>query len=49
MLGKQLTHKDYSRHLLGATIAPNLLPLVLKKLFLLEMVKNGICLGDASK
>ena len=41
--------KAYSRHLLGATITPNQVPLVLKKLFLLEMVKNGICLGGASK
>ena len=34
---------------LGATIALNLVPLVLKKIFLLEIVKNGICLGGASK
>ena len=39
----------YSRPLLGATSAPNLLPWVFKKVFSLEMVKNGICLGGASK
>ena len=41
--------RTYSRHLLGAAIAPNLVPLVLKKIFLLEMVKNGICLGGVIK
>ena len=39
----------YSRPLLGATRAPNLLPWVFKKVFSLEMIKNGICLGGASK
>ena len=42
-------NRAYSIRLLVATIAPNLVPLVLKKMFLLEMVKNGICLGGASK
>ena len=32
-----------------ATIAPNLVPYVLKKVFSLEMVKNDIYLGGASK
>ena len=41
--------RAYSRRLLGATIAPNLLPWVLKQIFLLEMVKNGICFGSVSK
>ena len=41
--------RAYSIHLLGATIEPNLVPWVLKKIFSLEMVKNGICLGGASK
>ena len=41
--------RAYSRHLLGVTITANQVPLVLKKIFLLEMVKNGICLGGASK
>ena len=41
--------RPYSRRLLGGTIARNLLPWVLKKIFLLEVVKNGICLGSASK
>ena len=35
--------------LLGASITPNLMPSVLKEMFLLEMVKNDICLGGASK
>ena len=39
----------YSRPLLSATIAPNLKPWVLKKIFSLEMIKNDICLGGASK
>ena len=41
--------RAYSRPLLGATIETNLVPWVLKKIFLLEMVKNGICLGVVSK
>ena len=42
--------RAYSRQrLLGATITANLLSCVLKKIFLLEMVKNGICLSSASK
>ena len=45
--GRQV--RAYSRHLLGATIALNLVPWVLKKKKLLEMVKNDICLGCASK
>ena len=39
----------FSRPLLGGTIAPNLVPWFLRKIFPLEMVENGICLGDASK
>ena len=39
----------YSRSLLSATIAPNLVPSDLKKLFPFEMVKNDIYLGGASK
>ena len=39
----------YSRHLLGAPIMPNLATSVLQKIFLLEMGKNGICLGGGSK
>ena len=35
--------------MLGATIAPNLVPWLLGKIFLLEMVKNDICLGGESK
>ena len=35
--------------LLGATIAPNLMPWVLRKIFSLEMVKNGNCLESRSK
>ena len=38
-----------SRPLLSATIAPNLVPWVLEKIFSLEMTKNYICLGGASK
>ena len=41
--------RAYSTHLLGATIAPNLVSWVLKKIFSLDMVKNDICLGGASK
>ena len=39
----------YSRSLLGATIAPNLEPCVLKKIFSLEMVQNDICKGVQAK
>ena len=39
----------YSRPLLGATIAPNLVPQSLKKKLSLEMVKNGICFRGANK
>ena len=39
----------YSKPLSGATIAPNLVSWVLRKIFSLEMVKNDICLGGASK
>ena len=39
----------YSRTLLGSIIAPNLVPWVLEKLFLLEIVKIDICSGGASK
>ena len=38
-----------SKPLLGATIAPNLVPWVLNKIFPLEMVKNDICLGGVRK
>ena len=38
-----------SRPLLGATLAPNLVIWVLKKLFSLVIVKNNICLGGTSK
>ena len=41
--------RAYSRPLLGATIATNLVLWVLRKIFSLEMVKNDICLGGASK
>ena len=41
--------RAYSRRLLGATIARNLLPWVLKKIILLEIVKNGVCFGSVSK
>ena len=41
--------KAYPGPLLGATITPNLVPWVLKKIFPLEMVKNDICLGGAGK
>ena len=41
--------RAYSRCLLDVTITPNLLPCVLKRIFLLERVKNGVCLGSASK
>ena len=49
MYGKAGMVRAYSRPLLGATIAPNLVPWVLEKIFSLEMVKNDICLGDESK
>ena len=39
----------YSKPLLDAIITLNLVPLFLKKIFSLEMVKNDICLGGASK
>ena len=39
----------HSRPLLGATIAPSIVPWVLKKKISLEMVKNDICLGGTSK
>ena len=38
-----------SRRLLGATIAPNLLPLVLKKIVLLEMFKNFFYFRNVKK
>ena len=41
--------RAYSKPLLGATITPSLVPCVWKKIFSLEMVKNYICLGGASK
>ena len=41
--------RAYSRPLLGVTITPNLVLRVLKKIFLLEMVKGDICLKGASK
>ena len=36
--------RAYSKPLLGATMAPNLVPWVFQKIFSLEMVKNDICL-----
>ena len=36
-------------YLVQLSIAPNLVPWFLKKIFLLEMVKNDICLVGASK
>ena len=41
--------RTYSRSLLGATIAPNLEPCVLKKILSLEMVKNDVCKGVQAK
>ena len=41
--------RAYSRPLLGATVAPNLVPRVFSKIFSLEMVKNNICLEGANK
>ena len=49
VLAKKLKVRAYSRHLLGATIAPNLVSRVLKKIFLLITVKNDIRLVGASK
>ena len=49
MWDSMYTYRAYSRHLLGATIAPNLVPWVLKKILSLEMGKNDIYLGGASK
>ena len=40
-----LPGRAYSRPLLGAIIAPNLVSWVLKKIFSLEMGKNDIYLG----
>ena len=39
----------HSRSLLGATIAPNLVPLVFLKTFSLEMVKNDLFFWSASQ
>ena len=33
----------------GATIAPDLVPWVLKKIFSIKKIKNDICSGGASK
>ena len=41
--------RAFSRPLLGVTIAPSLVPCVLRKIFSLEMVKNDTCLGGTSK
>ena len=41
--------RAYSKPLSGATIAPNLVSWVLRKIFSLEMVKNNMCFGGASK
>ena len=41
--------RAYSRTMLGATIASNLVLLVLKKRFSLETVKNDICSGVTCK
>ena len=35
--------------MLGAIIAPNLLPWVLEKIFPFEMIKNDVCLGGVRK
>ena len=48
-ISNQDTYRAYSGPLLGTTIAPNLVPWVLKKIFSLEMVKNDICLEAANK
>ena len=49
MCDKNISNKNraYSGPSLGATIAPNLVPWVLKKIFSLEMGKNNIYLGGA--
>ena len=39
----------YSKTLLGVTIAHNVAPWVLAKVFSLEVAKNDICSGAASK
>ena len=49
VLPKKLKVRAYSTHLLGATIAPNLVSRVLKKKFSLKTVKNDIRLVGASK
>ena len=41
--------RGYSKTLLGAIIAPNLMPWVLEKLFLLEIGENNIYLRGPSK
>ena len=41
-------HRIYSKPLLGATITPNLVPWVSRKIFSLEILSD-ICLGRASK
>ena len=41
--------RAYSRPLLSATIVPDLVPWILRKIFSLKMVKNDICLGGVSK
>ena len=46
---KNIHGRAYSRTLLGATFAPNLVPWVLEKIFSLEKVKNNFCFGNASK
>ena len=43
------TIRTYSRPLLGVTLATNLLPWVLKKIFLFEMMKNGVYLGSVTR
>ena len=48
--GKNVSNqRAYSRPLLSVTIAPDLVPSVLRKIFWLEMVKNVIRVGGASK
>ena len=49
VLEKKILHRTYSRPLLGATIALNLVHWVSEKIVSLEMVKNDMSLGDASK
>ena len=41
----QIVSRAYSRPLLVTIIAPTPVPLFLKKIFSLEIVKNDICLG----